>query len=139
VRDSDKEKLAPIARELVDLGFNLVATGGTCDYLREKGLNVERINKVMEGQPHIVDAIINGDIDFMINTTTKGPQAVADSFSIRRQALAQKIPYYTLLTAARAGVQAIRAQKYRAIDVRPLQDYFLPPADDEDIPRQAKG
>jgi carbamoyl-phosphate synthase large subunit len=124
VRDSDKEKLTPIARELIDMGFKIVATGGTCDYLKKAGLPVERINKVMEGQPHIVDAIINGDIDFMINTT-KGPQAVADSFSIRRQALAHKIPYYTLLTAARAGVQAIRAAKNRTMDVRPLQDYFM--------------
>lgn len=124
VRDSDKDKLVPIARELIDIGFRIVATGGTCDYLKKAGLAVERINKVMEGQPHIVDAIINGEIDFMINTT-KGPQAMADSFSIRRQALAHKIPYYTLLTAARAGVQAIRAAKNRTIEVRPLQDYFL--------------
>ena len=74
-----------------EIGFKLIATGGTCKFLQDSGLNVERINKVMEGHPHIVDAIINEDIDFMINTT-KGPQAVADSFSIRRQALAHKIP-----------------------------------------------
>lgn len=123
VRDADKENLVPIARELQSLGFHLVATGGTCKHLQQAGLNVVRINKVMEGQPHIVDAIINGQIDFMINTT-KGPQAFADSYSIRRQALMHKIPYYTLLTAASAGVQAIRALKNREMDVRPLQDYF---------------
>ncbi len=123
VRDSDKENLVPIARELQSLGFNLVATGGTCKHLQNAGLDVQRVNKVMEGQPHIVDAIINGQIDFMINTT-KGPQAFADSNSIRRQALMHKIPYYTLLTAASAGVQAIRALKNREMDVRPLQDYF---------------
>jgi len=123
VKDSDKERLVPIARELAELGFELIATGGTCSYLKEAGLEVQRINKVMEGQPHIVDAIINGEIDFMINTT-KGPQAVADSFSIRRCALSHKIPYYTLLTAARAGVQAIRSLKNREMDVKPIQAYF---------------
>ena len=124
VKDSDKQNLVPIARELVEIGFSIVATGGTCSHLQAAGLDVTRINKVMEGHPHIVDAIINGEIDFMINTT-KGPQAMADSFSIRRTALSHKIPYYTLLTAARAGVQAIRSMKNRPMDVRPLQDYFL--------------
>ncbi|MEM9469354.1 MAG: carbamoyl-phosphate synthase large subunit, partial [Pseudomonadota bacterium] len=116
VKDSDKEALIPIAQDLEDMGFTLIATGGTCTTLQEAGLSVERINKVMEGHPHIVDAIINEDIDFMINTT-KGPQAIADSFSIRRQALAHKIPYYTLLSAARAGVQAIRSLKNREMNV----------------------
>lgn len=78
---------------------------------------------MMEGQPHIVDAIINGQIDFMINTT-RGPQAIADASSIRRMALTHKLPYYTLLTAARAGVQAIRAMQTRDIHVAPLQSYF---------------
>ncbi|MGE4313177.1 MAG: carbamoyl-phosphate synthase large subunit [Pseudobdellovibrionaceae bacterium] len=123
VKDSDKAALEPLARELVDLGFTLVATGGTCEHLAKAGIPVTRVNKVMEGQPHIVDAIINGEISFMINTT-KGPQAVADALSIRRNALMNKIPYYTLISAARAGVQAIRAMKTRDIDVAPLQDYF---------------
>lgn len=124
VKDSDKEKLVPIARELVELGFKIVATGGTAKYLKESGLAVTRVNKVMEGQPHIVDSIINGDIDFMINTTTKGAQALTDSNSIRRMAVAYKIPHYTLLTAARAGVQAIQAMKDRDMDIKPIQDYF---------------
>ncbi|HEU4838839.1 MAG TPA: carbamoyl-phosphate synthase large subunit, partial [Micavibrio sp.] len=72
VKDSDKEALVPIARELVELGFKIVSTGGTAKFLQNAGLDVTRVNKVMEGQPHIGDAIINGDIDFMINTTTKG-------------------------------------------------------------------
>ena len=114
----------PIAKELAKLGFNLIATGGTCTHLREKGLEVKRINKVMEGQPHVVDAIINGDIDLVINTTTKSSQAVADSTSIRRMALMNKIPYYTLLTAATAGVRAIKALKERELSVAPLQSYF---------------
>lgn len=123
VKDNDKEGLVPLAKELMEIGFKLVATGGTCDHLKKAGLNVERINKVMEGQPHIADAIINGQIDFIINTT-KGPQAVADASSIRRLALMHKIPYYTLLTAAKAGVQAIRAMKAREIHVAPLQSFF---------------
>jgi len=123
VRDKDKEELVPLARDLVELGFNLVATSGTCSWLKQEGLPVTRINKVMEGQPHIVDSVINGDIALIINTT-KGPQSVADAFSIRRMAISYKIPYYTLLTAARAGVQAIRAQRARDFDVSPIQDFF---------------
>jgi carbamoyl-phosphate synthase large subunit len=127
VRDKDKPELIPIARDLAELGFKLVATSGTCAALKQEGLPVTRINKVMEGQPHIVDAVINGEIHLIINTT-KGPQSVADAFSIRRMAVTYKIPYYTLLTAARAGVQAIRAMKARELHVAPLQDYF--PADE---------
>ncbi len=78
----------------------------------------------MEGQPHIVDSIINGDIDLVINTTTKSAQAVSDSSSIRRMALMNKIPYYTLMTAASAATQAIRALKDRDLDVASLQSYF---------------
>ena len=123
VRDSDKDDLIPIAKDLSELGFTLIATGGTCKHLQDAGLDVTRINKVMEGQPNIVDAVINGDIDFIINTT-RGPQSVADATSIRRMAITYRIPYYTLLTAARAGVQAIRSMQSRDFEVAPLQDYF---------------
>ncbi len=123
VKDSDKEALIPLAKDLSEMGFHLVATGGTCSRLQDSGLKVERVNKVMEGHPHIVDAMINGDIDFVINTT-KGPQALTDSMSIRRQAVMHKIPYFTLLTSARAGIQAIHALKTREMDVKPLQAYF---------------
>lgn len=124
VKNDDKEALLPLARDLSAIGFKLIATGGTCSYLQENGLDVERINKVMEGQPHIVDAIINGQIHLMINTTSKTSQAAADSNSIRRQALMNKIPYYTLLTAARAAVQAIKALAHHDLGVEPLQGYF---------------
>jgi len=124
VKDDDKENLLPIAKDLLEMGFELVATGGTCRYLDENGVEVTRINKVLEGQPHILDAIINGEIDLMINTTTKSSQAVADSNNIRRMALMNKIPYYTLLTAAGAAVQAIRAIKSKDIEVESLQSYF---------------
>ncbi|MFA7276485.1 MAG: carbamoyl-phosphate synthase large subunit [Pseudobdellovibrionaceae bacterium] len=123
VKDSDKEGLVPLAKELQAMGFKLVATGGTCTFLKDYGLNVTRINKVMEGQPHIADAIINGEIDLIINTT-KGSQTVVDAFSIRRLALMNKIPYYTLLTSAKAAVMAIRALKAKDLTVEPLQAYF---------------
>ncbi len=123
VKDTDKDELVPIAQELAEMGYTLIATGGTCAHLQKAGLDVRRINKVMEGQPHIVDAVINGEIDFIINTT-RGAQSFADAFSIRRMALAYRIPYYTLLSAARAGLKAMRAMRARDIDVTPLQDYF---------------
>ena len=128
VKDDDKKALLPIAQDLSALGFELVATSGTHKFLQENGLKVQYINKVLEGQPHILDALINGEICLMINTTTKSAQAVADSTSIRRMALMNKIPYYTLLTAAAAGVQAIRAVKHKELHVASLQSYF---ADEE--------
>jgi carbamoyl-phosphate synthase large subunit len=123
VKDSDKEALIPLAKDLAEMGFNLIATGGTCTRLQESGLKVERINKVLQGHPHIVDAIINEEVDFVINTT-KGAKALADSMSIRSQAVMHKIPHFTLLTSARAGIQAIHALKTREMDVKPLQAYF---------------
>lgn len=77
----------------------------------------------MEGHPHIVDAIINEEIDLVINTT-KGPQALSDSMSIRRETVMHKIPYFTLLTSAKAGIQAIHALQSREMGVKPLQHYF---------------
>lgn len=124
VKDTDKPLLLPLAKDLVAMGFSLVATGGTCSYLEDNKVPVTRINKVLEGQPHIVDAMINGEINLVINTTTKSAQALADSYSIRRMALMNKIPYYTLMTAASAAVQAIKALKARDLDVASLQSYF---------------
>jgi len=106
VRDADKEPLLPIAQDLVDRSYSLIATGGTCKYLREKGFICERINKVDEGRPHIVDAIKNGEIEFIINTT-EGSQAIADSFSIRREALQYKVSYTTTIARGWATLQAI--------------------------------
>lgn len=134
VRDKDKDELLPIAKDLAEMGFKLIATGGTCSHLQNAGLEVTRIKKVMEGQPNIVDAVINGEIDFIINTT-KGAQSFADSNSIRRMALAYKIPYYTLLTAARAGIQAIRSMRAREFEVYSIQSYF---ADEGDANREIK-
>ncbi|MEO7198783.1 MAG: carbamoyl-phosphate synthase large subunit, partial [Dokdonella sp.] len=106
VRELDKERLVPIAAELLQRGFTLIATGGTCAYLRERGIVCERINKVLEGRPHIVDVIKNREIAFIVNTT-EGKQAIADSFSIRREALQQRITYSTTISGARALLHSL--------------------------------
>jgi carbamoyl-phosphate synthase large subunit len=106
VRDADKTRLLPVARDLVARGFSLVATEGTAAYLSGHGLACERINKVLEGRPHIVDLIKNGEIVFIVNTT-EGKQAIADSFSIRREALQQRITYSTTVAGARALVHSL--------------------------------
>ncbi len=114
VRDADKQGLHQIAYELLQLNFKLVATGGTCQYLREQGLECERINKVIEGRPHIVDMIKNGEIHFIVNTT-EGRQAIADSYSIRREALQQQINYSTTLAGARATLTAMDYQQTETV------------------------
>ncbi len=124
VKDDDKDRLLPSIRMLVDLGFKVTATGGTQRYLEEKGVPTIRINKVSEGRPHIVDAIKNGDIQLVFNTT-HGAQALADSRSLRRAALLQKTPYYTTLAGSIAAAEGIKAYLAGDLQVRPLQDYFL--------------
>ncbi len=106
VRDPDKRRLLPVAHELLKRGFNIVATSGTCAFLSEHGIACERINKVLEGRPHIVDLIKNGEIVFIVNTT-EGKQAIADSFSIRREALQQRITYSTTIAGARALLHSL--------------------------------
>ncbi|HRK64047.1 MAG TPA: ATP-grasp domain-containing protein, partial [Terricaulis sp.] len=123
VKNSDKPALAPVARDLIALGFTIMATGGTADYLIGQGVPVERVNKVAEGRPHVDDAIKNGKIQLVFNTT-EGAQSYRDSYSIRRTALTQNIPYYTTASGARAAVQAIRRLKSGApLGVRALQAY----------------
>ena len=96
---------------------------GTAARLREAGIEVTLVNKVLEGRPHIVDAITNGDIQLVFNTT-EGPQALADSRSLRRAALLHKVPYYTTLSGAVAAAQGIRAYLDGDLEVRTLQSYF---------------
>ncbi len=123
VKDRDKTGMAALARRLAAIGFQLVATGGTQRFLADQGLDVARINKVLEGRPHCEDAIVNGDIHLVINTT-EGAQAIEDSRSIRRAALEQGVPHYTTLTAAAAAVAAMEAMAHGTLEVAPLQDYF---------------
>jgi carbamoyl-phosphate synthase large subunit len=106
VRDGDKERLLPVAREVIARGFSLVATSGTASFLTGHDVPCERINKVLEGRPHIVDAIKNGEIAYIVNTT-EGKQAIADSFSIRREALQHRVTYSTTVAGARALVHSL--------------------------------
>ena len=120
VRNAHKPLMAELARDLIAMGFSIIATGGTTKYLREQGLTVEYVRKVHEGRPHIVDAMKNGDIALVFNTTS-GKQALKDSFSLRRTALDQKIPYFTTAAASRAAVAAIRSLSEGDYAVESLQ------------------
>ncbi|MFP3944515.1 MAG: carbamoyl-phosphate synthase large subunit [Alphaproteobacteria bacterium] len=124
VKDRDKAGLVEPVRRLLALGFQVIATSGTAEFLSQAGLQVGRINKVLEGRPHIVDALKNGEVQLVINTT-EGAQALADSLSIRRTALISKIPYYTTLAGGRAAVQAIESLRCGTLEVRPLQSYSI--------------
>jgi len=122
VRDRDKAKIVEIARGLIDLGFELIATHGTMDALRAEGLAVERVNKVLEGRPHIVDIIKNGDIQLLINTT-EGAQSTADSYLLRRAALENRVPYFTTVAGSSAMLQAVTALSRGELEVASLQSY----------------
>jgi carbamoyl-phosphate synthase large subunit len=123
VKDRDKPAMVKAGRKLLDMGFRLVATRGTARFLEQAGLECGVINKVLEGRPHIVDAMKNGEIQLVFNTT-EGKQAIADSFDLRRTALLNKIPYYTTLAGALAAVEGIAAMKSGSLEVAPLQSYF---------------
>ncbi len=107
VREADKQQVIPLAKTLQDMGFDLVATSGTCQLLRDNGLYCERVNKVLEGRPHIVDKIKSKEIEFIINTT-EGSGAISDSYSIRREALQQNINYSTTIYGAAATLEAYK-------------------------------
>jgi carbamoyl-phosphate synthase large subunit len=124
VRDHDKQAILQASRDLLALGFKLVATRGTATFLAEQGLAVESVNKVLEGSPHIVDAIIDGDVQLVLNTT-EGAKSIEDSFSLRRTALTCGIPYFTTIAGARAAVRAIEALKHGSLEVASLQSYFI--------------
>jgi carbamoyl-phosphate synthase large subunit len=126
VKDRDKPQAALAARRLKELGFSLVATEGTARHLLEQGIEAERVNKVAEGSPHIVDLMEEGGVHLVINTTT-GAQAIIDSYEIRRTALVYRIPHYTTSAGARAAVLAIATLRARALDVVPLQSYSSSP------------
>ncbi|TBR39295.1 MULTISPECIES: carbamoyl-phosphate synthase large subunit [Dyella] len=119
VRDADKDRLLPVAREAISKGFSLVATEGTAKYLADHGVDCERINKVAEGRPHIVDLIKNGEVVYIVNTT-EGKQAIADSFSIRREALQHRVTYSTTVAGARALVHSL--DYHGAGEVHSLQE-----------------
>ena len=123
VKDSDKPRIVPAVKKLADWGWQVIATGGTADYLADQGIAVERVNKVAEGRPHIVDRIKDGDVQLIFNTT-EGWQSLQDSQSIRASALAADIAYYTTAAASEAAAEAIGALRARSLEVQPLQDYY---------------
>ncbi len=121
VRDGDKKELPNIAKSLNELGFKISATGGTAKYLEKAGFEVLRVNKVMEGRPHVVDMLKNDEIDLIINTTD-GSQAIKDSFTIRRNALQHKVSYTTTIAGGEAVCMALKEKLKRQLTVRKLQE-----------------
>jgi carbamoyl-phosphate synthase large subunit len=122
IKDKDKPYAVPLARTLIDMGFEIIATRGTAAYLAENGLEVQVINKVAEGRPHIVDLIKNREADFVVNTVT-GAQAQRDSFSIRQSALQYGVPYTTTIAGADAVVKAVEMLTAKKLRIRPIQEY----------------
>lgn len=122
LKDKDKPLSVLIVKKLLELGFSVIATRGTAQYLKDHGVNVEVVNKVIEGRPHIVDLIKNKEIDFIINTVS-GFQARKDSFSIRQSALQYKVPFTTTMSGAMAVVKAIEILKKKQVNIKSIQEY----------------
>ncbi len=122
VKDADKDKVVAPVRALAEMGFRIIATRGTKRHFDAHGIACEKINKVLEGRPHVVDAITNGEVDIVFNTT-EGAKALANSFSIRRSALLYHVPYYTTVAGALAVTEAIKALRAGNLKVAPLQSY----------------
>ncbi|CAN7603088.1 carbamoyl-phosphate synthase large subunit [Phenylobacterium sp. LjRoot225] len=122
VKDADKTWILEPVRLLVAQGFSILATSGTASYLASEQIPVEVVKKVLEGRPHIVDAMKNGGVQLVFNTT-EGRQSLTDSFEIRRTALMMKIPYFTTAAGALAAAQAIVVTAQAPLEVRPLQSY----------------
>jgi len=123
VKDSDKEHILPAVEKLIELGFSIIATGGTAAHLEARGLPVERVNKVAQGRPHVVDRLLDGGVALVLNTT-EGWQSLKDSHSIRATAVARKVPYFTTASASLAMARAIEALRGRALEVGSLQSYY---------------
>ena len=122
VKDSDKIKVLPLCKSLLDLGFSIIATKGTSIYLENNNLKVKKINKVSEGRPHLVDAIKDGLVNIIFNTT-EGEQSIKESFSLRRAALSAHIPYYTTLAGSKAATEAIISLNKDDLKVKSIQSY----------------
>jgi carbamoyl-phosphate synthase large subunit len=123
VKDADKDNIIPAAEKMVELGFSIIATGGTATHLQSRGLPVERVNKVAQGRPHIVDKLTDGDVQLVFNTT-EGWQSLKDSQSIRATALQRKVPYFTTAAASLAAARSIEALRGHALEVASLQSYY---------------
>jgi carbamoyl-phosphate synthase large subunit len=123
VKDADKDNIVPAVEKMVELGFAIIATGGTAAHLQARGLPVEVVNKVAQGRPHIVDRLLDGDVDLVFNTT-EGWQSLKDSHSIRATALGKKVPYFTTAAASLAAARSIEAVRGHALEVASLQSYY---------------
>ena len=123
VRDRDKPAMVDLARRLHSFGFKIMATRGTAQVLEDAGISVTTINKVLDGGPHIVDAMQNDEVQLVFNTT-EGASSIADSYALRRAALTVGIPYYTTVSGARAVVGSVESLQHGALEVAPLQSYF---------------
>jgi carbamoyl-phosphate synthase large subunit len=123
VKDTDKDHIVPAAAKMVELGFQLIATGGTAAHLEAQGLPVSHVNKVAQGRPHIIDRIVDGDVQLVFNTT-EGWQSLKDSQAIREAALKSKVPYFTTAAASLATARAIEALRGHKLEVRSLQSYY---------------
>jgi carbamoyl-phosphate synthase large subunit len=123
VKDQDKAAMVKPLKRLIELGFKVVATRGTAEFLRKHSIEAQQVNKVLEGRPHIVDLMKDGKVQLVFNTVD-GASALTDSFTLRRTALMHKIAYYTTVAGAKAAVEGIAAVKKGGLDVAPLQSYF---------------
>ncbi len=124
VKNEDKSELViDIVKKLEFLGFDIIATGGTCSFLTGNKINCESVNKVLEGRPNIVDHLKNGDVQLVINTTL-GKKEIAQSYSIRRTALINNVPYFTTLAGAKAAAGAIEVMINEGLNVKALQEYY---------------
>ncbi|UCF31244.1 MAG: carbamoyl-phosphate synthase large subunit [bacterium] len=124
IKDGDKEAVLPLAESLVAMGFKIIATRGTRDHLVNRGIPAGVVNKVREGRPHVVDSIINGEVQLVINTV-EGVEAIGDSYTIRRSSVDMSVAYFTTVPGAKAAVLGIEALKRKDWDVKALQDYYL--------------
>ena len=120
VRDEDKPLIVKTAKNFQSLGYGVCATRGTAAYLAEQGITVQVVNKVLEGRPHIVDAIKNGEIALVVNTVTSDAQSVSDSHSIRRSALTQRVPQYTTVAGGEAMSEGVKSMN--ALGVYSVQE-----------------
>jgi len=123
VKDADKDNIVPAVEKLLELGFSVIATGGTAAHLAARGLEVGQVNKVAQGRPHIVDRLTDGEVQLVFNTT-EGWQSLKDSHSIRATALGKKVPYFTTAAASLAAARSIEAVRGHALEVASLQSYY---------------
>lgn len=124
VRDSDKDAIVDIARDLVAMKYTVLSTGGTATHLEKAGVSVKRVNKVHEGRPHIGDMLRDGEIGMMVITSAGDAQDLVDGRQIRRTAVGLKVPLVTTIAGAKATAGAVRVLQRNDLKMDALQDFF---------------